>query len=107
MSEWKLFVDDKRLPPDTRPMWADKEESDWDVARTAAEVRELCEEKGPPAFVSLDYVMGAGKPNGLDIAEMMIEEGWMPEGHHEGYRVHSKHFKGRRKIIYRLQEWEE
>ena len=67
--EWSLWIDDER-----EPAYADME-----VARSKAEVRELCEERGAPSLASFDVEMGAGQPNGDAIAQMMVENGWWPE----------------------------
>lgn len=81
----KLWIDDKRDPPD----------DSWTVARNSDEALDKIYEE-PIEQISFDHDLGEDSKNGLEIAEMICFEGLMP--HPSRCSVHSANPVGARRI---------
>lgn len=60
---YKLYIDDERLPPESRP--------DFILAKTYHEAITIIEEKGIPEHISFDYYLDRHF-TGLDVAMWLI-----------------------------------
>lgn len=64
MSQYKMFIDDERYPPE--PSYA------WLVCRTFGEVKEMIRKYGCPSMISFDHDLGENEPTGMDIAKWLV-----------------------------------
>ena len=100
MTSMKLFLDDKRHPPD----------DSWHVVRTVDEAVLFIDHWGVPNFISFDHDLGEDKqgnelPNGSDLSKIIVEKvldkKWvLPEDF--SFKVHSSNFDGGDNIWYRM-----
>jgi hypothetical protein len=67
MSDWALFLDDERFPPD--------DGRDWCIARTCEEAFSILDMMdGLPSYMSLDHDLGEGQKTGMDFINMFIND---------------------------------
>lgn len=96
MSDWKLFIDDERNPPD----------DSWSVCRTNEEAVALIERDGMPRLVSFDHDLGRDDTGPRTTMELVV---WMSIYHfNEGppqYTVHSANPVGCQNLISFLESW--
>ena len=88
--EWKLFLDDKRIPL----------ESDWIIVRSVAEAQSLITAFGMPTYISFDHDLGVG-PSGFDFAKWLCDQHLNDEHHFPhnfDFYVHSMNPVGRENI---------
>jgi len=85
VSTYKLYIDDVREP---------ETDNDWVIARSLEEVKEVCEDKGKPSHISFDHDMGEEEPNGVEIAEWLMDNDQMPDS----WNVHSANPVGSQNI---------
>ena len=95
MNDYKMFIDDERDPPTTRP-------HGWVVCRNMDQVIETIRCAGFPEFISFDHDLGEGEPTGYDIAKDMVDKdldmdgGLIPGGF--SFYVHSQNPVGAENI---------
>lgn len=82
---YKMFIDDERFPPNDGAI-------DWEICRSAYEVKSMIARYGFPYHVSFDHDLGQDTPTGHDIAKMIVEldldNNCIPEGF--TFYVHSQ-----------------
>lgn len=69
--EYKIFLDDLRMPTDIYP---NTDNSSWHIARNLAEFKELIALYGIPEYISFDNDLGASLEEGKDAAKWMVYE---------------------------------
>lgn len=98
--DYKIFLDDIRMPTDIYPKTDNK---DWVIVRDVDEFKKTIKEKGIPYFISFDNDLGAfkdgtSKPEGKDAAKWMTYEEGMDISNMD-FKAHSSNIAGPREDI--------
>lgn len=64
MTDWNLFIDDERFPPEDGQQWV--------IARSAIDVAMEVSSRGMPSFISFDHDLGENRVTGHGIAKLLI-----------------------------------
>lgn len=107
---WNLFIDDERNPNNVT--WGSEafyQQFPWTIARTMAQVQDLVNDWGFPAFISFDHDLGDDEPSGKDIANWLInydldsDRSAIPDNFQ--FYVHSRNPVGKQNIEGLLNEY--
>lgn len=94
--EWKLYIDDLRIPPD----------DSFVIARTMEEAQKCIKQFGMPIFISFDHDLGMDEtenllPTGYDFAKWLVEmdlDGTLTIPSDFTFQVHSQNPVGAKNI---------
>lgn len=89
----KIYLDDCRQPAD--PSWI--------VVCSYDEFVDWITKNGLPDFISFDYDLQEGKPNGYDCVIWLISNDLLPIN----FSVHSENLDGGDRILNLINEWQD
>lgn len=93
--EFKIFLDDIRMPTDIYPKTDNKE---WVIVRNLTDFKKIIEAKGVPDYVSFDNDLGETLEEGKDAAKWMVYEKSLDISEMD-FMVHSANSSGVREYI--------
>ncbi len=93
--DYKIFLDDIRVPTDIYPNAKDGE---WLIVRSLTDFKHIIETDGVPDYISFDNDLGDNMEEGKDAAKWMVFEKWLDISNMD-FIVHSANSSGVREYI--------